>query len=136
MHQDSLYCRNKKSENVRVSRNCILYVDIYSNKKDSHPKSPGKLDQITSSDIVSSQERRERVNRVVDTRILRERKLNIPEDDHGTICTVALECPRLGEADSVVEGQTKRLMGIFTALILEEICLQIISEREEYTALC
>ena len=38
-----------------------------------------ELDEITSSDVVAGQEWRERINRVVDTRVLREVDLGVRE---------------------------------------------------------
>lgn len=100
-----------------------------------HADSTGELDQITSGNKVASEERREGVDRIVDTSVSSEVGLDLREQDHGPVSTSTVEGTSPGETDGVVESQTERLVSVFTALTLKEIRLQVIEQREEYTAL-
>ena len=94
-----------------------------------------ELDKVTSSDQVTSEERRERVHRVVDTSIGSKVGLDVREQDHRAVSTSTLELARLGEADSIVEGQTEGLVDVLTALAIEQVLLQVLHQWEEHTAL-
>lgn len=61
---------------------------------DLHPESTSELDKVTSGNVVTGEERRERVNGVVDTRVRSEVGLDIREDDHRTVSTGAVELAR------------------------------------------
>ena len=100
-----------------------------------HSDSSRKLDQVTRSDVVAGQERREGIDRVIDTSVLREVDLGVREDDHGSIGTVSDKLARQGEANGVVERQTERFVSVFTALAVEEVGLEIVQKREESAAL-
>ena len=84
---------------------------------------------------MAGQERRERVHRVINTRILRKCELDILEDDHRPVGAVTLEFTRKGEANSIMERQTKGLMDVLATLVLEQVRLKVVCQREECTAL-
>ena len=84
---------------------------------------------------MTRQERRERINRIINTRILGECEFYVTEDDHRAVGTVTLEFSRLRRADGIVEGQTEGFMDILTALALEQVLLEVIKQREEHAAL-
>lgn len=67
---------------------------------------------------MARQERREGVDRVVDTRVLCEADLGIGEEDHGSVGTIPNKLG-LGETDGVVERQAEGLMGVLAALSVE-----------------
>ena len=80
-------------------------------------------------------------NNVVDSTIGVEDRLDIAEDDNGAVCAATakftLASQRGRETDSIVEGETERLVCVLSALAtFEQVLLEIIHEREESTASC
>ena len=84
---------------------------------------------------MAGQERRERVHRVINTRILRESELDILEDNHRTVGAITLKLTRKGEANSIMERQTKGLMDVLATLVLEQVRLKVVCQRKECTTL-
>ena len=100
-----------------------------------HANSTSELDQVTSSNKVTSEEGREGIDGVVNTSVRSEVGLDLREEDHRAVSACAVELARPGETDGVVEGQMERLMGVLAALALKEVRLQVIEQREERAAL-
>lgn len=102
---------------------------------DVHAKCTGELDQVTSGNKVTSEEWRKGIDGVINTGVGGEVGLDFGEQDHGAISTSAVEGTRDGETDGIMEGQTERLVGVFTTLAFEQVGLQVVHQWEEDTAL-
>ena len=100
------------------------------------------------------------VDDLVDTAVGVEVGLDVLEDRDGTVCTPtaahasqiavksqkgseqrspedALRCGRARDTDGIVEGETKRLMDLFTTFTtVEKVLLDIVENGEEDTAGC
>ena len=94
-----------------------------------------EVDQVSCRDVVAGQERRKGVGTVTGTVVLCEIRLDGGEENDRSISAITNGGIGEREGNPVVEGQTKRLMNVFAALIVEEIRLQVVAEREESTAL-
>lgn len=113
-------------------------IRIISNLVSASSLSSGNS-QVTSADIVSSDEWSLSIDNVVDTAVRMEDRLDIIEGMDGAISTSTTEdaCLREGwrESNGVVEGETERLvclLATFTAI--EEVFLDIGQDREQNTA--
>ena len=69
-----------------------------------------------------------------------EVRLRLGEEDDGAVCSSASElAARLSrgrERNSVVEGQTKRLVSLLRALVVEEVLDDVVPDGEEGAAGC
>ena len=95
----------------------------------------GELDEVTSGHKVTREERRQGIDGVINTIVRSKGGLDGREKDHRPISSGTLELARLGEANGVVEGETKRLMSVLSTFAVEEVVLEIIPQSEERAAL-
>lgn len=93
-----------------------------------------ELDQVTSSDAELLKERLEVVDSIIDTVVSGVLELGVVEEHDGAVSSSTLELAAGREANGVVEGETKGLMGILSALVVELVLLQEVGEVEEHTA--
>ena len=90
---------------------------------------------------MASNDRLLELDDVVDTSVGVEVGLDLVEDDDGAVSasTTELALPEEsgGETDGIVEGETKRLMDLFTTFTtVEKVLLDIVENGEEDTAGC
>ena len=97
--------------------------------------------QVTSGDVVLSNEWLLNTDDIVDTAVGVEGGLDGVEGYEGTISSATTELALLGEGrgetDGVVEGETKGLVDLFTTFTtVEEVLLDVIEDGEQDTAGC
>ena len=77
---------------------------------------------------------------LVRTKVCMEVGLRLGEEDDGAVCSstreLAARLSRGRERDSIVEGQTKRLVGLLGTLVVEEILDDVVPDGEEGAAGC
>ena len=75
---------------------------------------------------------------LVRTKVRMEVGLRLGEEDDGAVCSstreLAARLSRGRERDSIVEGQTKRLVGLLGTLVVEEILDDVVPDGEEGAA--
>ena len=97
--------------------------------------------QVTSGNVVLRDEGCLGIDNFIDTTVSVEGGLGRGESDDGAVSasTTELALPEEsgGETDGIVEGETKRLMDLFTTFTtVEKVLLDIVENGEEDTAGC
>ena len=97
--------------------------------------------QVTSGNVVLRDEGCLGIDNFIDTAVSVEGGLGRGESDDGAVSasTTELALPEEsgGETDGIVEGETKRLMDLFTTFTtVEEVLLDVIEDGEQDTAGC
>ncbi|OJT02980.1 hypothetical protein TRAPUB_6459 [Trametes pubescens] len=112
----------------------------------AHADRAGELDtafggnvQVGGTEVVAGDDRRLRVDDLVDTVVGVEVRLDAREDSNRAVRAASAEYALLlglaRDADGVVEGETKGLMDVLAALAaVEQIRLDVIDDREERAA--
>ena len=96
--------------------------------------------QVTSGDVVLSNEWLLNTDDIVDTAVGVEVGLDVVEDRNRTISTSAGKLTASSgsrrECDGVVEGETEGLVSLLSALVVEELGHDLVPEGEEGAARC
>jgi len=113
-------------------------LELRSTRALTHSNGTGELNEVTSGDVVVGQDGEQEVDRIDDTDVSEEEGLDGREKERRTISTTATEFAFPGqrgrECNGIVESETECFVNLFTALVVENVVQQVISDGEEGAA--
>ena len=129
---------NKEDDNISITFNTIGRSSLKTVLQDvGHGEN--RYLQVTSGNVVLRDEGCLGIDNFIDTTVSVEGGLGRGESDDRAVSTstteLALPEESGGETDGIVEGETKRLMDLFTTFTtVEKVLLDIVENGEEDTA--